>query len=369
MLSDRFASRHEPIFLNEGSFHSELVLQKMEALRSVVDGRDSERLERDIALLRGGITGERRVAFELKNAHYPLVFVHDLNLELEDVSAQVDFLVISPSNAFVVECKNLVGDIEIQADGSFVRTFGYGSRRRREGIYSPVTQNARHVELMKAIIHAKNGRFLSGLLDKALDTYLHSVVVLANDKSLLHMEDAPKDVQAQVVRCDQLIGHIKRLDRENRKKNGRDSFADIKGIAQSWLKRSKPVKVDLAGRYALRAAGEGVQDAVKSVPSDAASKTYPQPVPIPIPVPVPTPVPAPIPVPVVRPWPQPQAGESAAPAQAAPIPTQTTPPTCPVCGSPMQLRTARHGAHKGEQFWGCSTYWATRCPGIVTIPR
>ena len=33
----------------------------------------------------------------------------------------------------------------------------------------------------------------------------------------------------------------------------------------------------------------------------------------------------------------------------------------------MQLRTARHGTHKGEQFWGCSTYWATRCPEIVTI--
>ena len=367
MLSDRFASRHEPIFLNEGSFHSELVLQKMEALRSVVDGRDSERLERDIALLRGGITGERRVAFELKNAHYPLVFVHDLNLELEDVSAQVDFLVISPSNAFVVECKNLVGDIEIQADGSFVRTFGHGSRRRREGIYSPVTQNAGHVELMKAIICAENGRLLSRLLGGALDTYFQSIVVLANDKSLLHMENAPKDVQAQVVRCDQLISHIKKLDRENRKKNGKDSFALIKDIAQGWLKRSKPVKVDLAGRYALRAAGEGARDAEVPGRNVASSQTDPQPVPVPVPVPVSAP--APIPVPVVHPWPQTQAGETSIPVPVDSVQPQAAPPTCPVCGSPMQLRTARHGAHKGEQFWGCSTYWATRCPGIVTIPR
>jgi four helix bundle suffix protein len=32
------------------------------------------------------------------------------------------------------------------------------------------------------------------------------------------------------------------------------------------------------------------------------------------------------------------------------------PPTCPTCGQPMRLRTARRGPHTGQQFWGCSTY-------------
>lgn len=31
-------------------------------------------------------------------------------------------------------------------------------------------------------------------------------------------------------------------------------------------------------------------------------------------------------------------------------------PACPVCGSPMVLRTARKGAKAGSSFWGCSTY-------------
>ena len=70
MLSGLFDNKHEPLFLNEGAFHSELVLQKMEALRSVVDERDTERLERNIALAKSGIVGEKRVAFELKNAHF-----------------------------------------------------------------------------------------------------------------------------------------------------------------------------------------------------------------------------------------------------------------------------------------------------------
>jgi len=34
--------------------------------------------------------------------------------------------------------------------------------------------------------------------------------------------------------------------------------------------------------------------------------------------------------------------------------------TCPACGSPMQLRTARRGPNAGSQFWGCSRYPACK---------
>lgn len=40
MRKNPFAKEHESLFLNAGSFHSELVLQKMSALRTVVDSRD-----------------------------------------------------------------------------------------------------------------------------------------------------------------------------------------------------------------------------------------------------------------------------------------------------------------------------------------
>ncbi|MEM2786092.1 MAG: DEAD/DEAH box helicase, partial [Candidatus Nitrosotenuis sp.] len=40
-------------------------------------------------------------------------------------------------------------------------------------------------------------------------------------------------------------------------------------------------------------------------------------------------------------------------------------PTCPKCGSPMQLRTARQGRNAGQQFYGCSRY--PTCRGILTI--
>ena len=44
---------------------------------------------------------------------------------------------------------------------------------------------------------------------------------------------------------------------------------------------------------------------------------------------------------------------SSAAGQKSPPPAA---PLCPVCGEPMVLRTARQGAHAGNQFWGCTGY-------------
>lgn len=38
----------------------------------------------------------------------------------------------------------------------------------------------------------------------------------------------------------------------------------------------------------------------------------------------------------------------------------TASPTCPDCGKPMHLRTAKDGKNAGQQFWGCTTYPACK---------
>ncbi len=55
------------------------------------------------------------------------------------------------------------------------------------------------------------------------------------------------------------------------------------------------------------------------------------------------------------------AGSSSSPgAQATAAPTSATGSTCPDCGSPMVLRTAKKGSHAGTQFLGCSVFPACR---------
>jgi len=67
-------------------------------------------------------------------------------------------------------------------------------------------------------------------------------------------------------------------------------------------------------------------------------------------------------VPVPPPWPSP----TPAAAPSPPIePGTDDGPQCPRCGKPMLLRTARKGAHAGEEFYGCSGYPV--CNGIRSV--
>lgn len=54
------------------------------------------------------------------------------------------------------------------------------------------------------------------------------------------------------------------------------------------------------------------------------------------------------------------------PTQTNPVSVQQVPvPSCPVCRSAMQKRTAKRGANVGNEFWGCSQY--PKCRGVVQV--
>ncbi len=339
MLSKLLRRDHEPVFLNEGASRAELELKKMEALRTCVADEDKERLEEDIRITRAGIKGEEKIRFELMNSHYPLVLIHDLCLELQGARAQIDFVVITPCNAFALECKNLVGNISIDSSGAFTREFGRGRYRKAEGIYSPVTQNERHVELMKAIVKANKGRFINAIQSTFLDDYYHSLVVLANERTVLRADNAPREVRDVVIRADQLVARIKEMDERYARKNSRESFSTVKQRGELWLSRNTPASSDLSERYQIVA---------------------------PRPAPAPEPSHAPEPKRVATPEPMPDSN-AASPTPETPTKAELDAPACPKCGAPMVLRTAARGERSGQQFWGCSMYGKTRCRGIINL--
>lgn len=78
MIADFLMRDCEPLFLNEGATRAELELKKLQALKYVVVDEDKKRLAQDIRLARAGVAGEKRIVFELRNSHYPLIFIHDL---------------------------------------------------------------------------------------------------------------------------------------------------------------------------------------------------------------------------------------------------------------------------------------------------
>lgn len=186
-------------------------LEALETLLLKAEGEVKDSLSQDIKMIQYGIVGEDSIAFELANAHIPMLILHDLYLEHEGLNAQIDYLIITRKFILVIECKNLIGNIEVNSSGDFIRTFGYNGRFKKEGIYSPITQNTRHLELIKRIrIDSKQGvlaRYFATTV--AASGFYKSVVVLANPKTVINMKFAPKTVKEQIIRSDQLINYIK----------------------------------------------------------------------------------------------------------------------------------------------------------------
>ena len=240
-----FFRAQEPVILKEGSDAKEQ-LATLESLRETVPRSQRRRLDSDIRALKAGIVGEDRILFELKNSHLPLVVIHDLHLEFEGLTAQIDFLVLTRRRNFVLECKNLYGDISVNVRGDFVRSFG---GRRREGIYSPITQNQRHLGLMKRINLSTKGAIMSVLLSPRFDDLYRGLVVLANPKTILHDRNAKKEVKQQLVRGDQLVATIESINSMRGPADGKIPFKDVMERAERWLSMDTPVRTDYTARY------------------------------------------------------------------------------------------------------------------------
>lgn len=242
-----FNRMKEPIFLKESS-NAEEQLEKLKALEPFLNSEGQTIIRQDIKLLEYGIAGEKNIAFELKNSHMPMYILHDIYLEDGNLSAQIDYLVFTKKHCFVIECKNLNGNIEINNTGDFIRTIEYGGKKKKEGIYSPLTQNQRHLELLKKIkVDNKSNIITKFMVDKFFDNYHKSVVVLANPKTVLHAKYAKKEVRDKVIRADQLIQYIK--DEYEKSKEAPDSDERLQEWAETFLKLHKDVIKDYTEKY------------------------------------------------------------------------------------------------------------------------
>ena len=223
-------------------------LERLQQLHVTAPDRVKPQIERDMKLLAYGIAGEESVAFELNNSYLPIIVLHDLRLEHEGLSAQIDYLIITTKFCLIVECKNLFGNLEVNSRGEFIRELTFNGARKKEGIYSPVTQNVRHMEMIKALrLTSKSNPLMRAALEKYFDDFYRSVIVLANPKTVINLKRAPKNVKDQIIRGDQLIEYIKRLIRES--KEGSSSEKDMYKLADFFVGLHKENPVDYTERY------------------------------------------------------------------------------------------------------------------------
>jgi Superfamily II DNA helicase len=242
-----FNKLDKPVFLKEDSDVTEYI-SKLKSLQEKAAGEVRERIEQEIKISTSGEFGENNIAFELKNSGMPMYILRDIHFEIDDLIAQIDFIVVTRKIVFVIECKNLIGNIEIDNGGNFIREYEYKRKRIREGIYSPITQNQRHLEVIKRIKKEKKSNALTKfMLDKFFDDFYKSIVVLANPKTILNDKYAKKEIKEKVIRADQLSRYIK--DVCSKSKNDEDNDKTMKLWAEGFLELHTPSRSDYAKKY------------------------------------------------------------------------------------------------------------------------
>ncbi|MED4353633.1 NERD domain-containing protein [Schinkia azotoformans] len=96
-----------------------------------------------------GAKGEDAAAYQLKflpEYHY---IINDIRLVHNDLTAQIDHLVISQKGIFLFETKNLGNDIEVDKFDNWYITL---KDKTKKGIENPYNQSFRHAEVLKRLL-------------------------------------------------------------------------------------------------------------------------------------------------------------------------------------------------------------------------
>lgn len=244
-----FSKRIGPVFCKETS-DSGIFISKMQMLLERTDGEIRKKIEKQINMARYGEIGENNIAYELQNSGMDMYILHDIYLEINGLSAQIDYIVITRQHIYVIECKNLIGNIEVDNSGAFIRTYEIAGKRVKEGIYSPITQNQRHMQVLKEVRLSAKSNFISKMLfEKHFAETYKPIVVLANPKTYINYKYARKEIKDQIIRADQLIAYIKRQDAESVSSTGNMSTDEMLRLAQFYLSKDNPVRSDYARKY------------------------------------------------------------------------------------------------------------------------
>ncbi len=228
----------KPVFTKEFK-ESNKQLEDLIKLKDKVKEEKTKYILKDINNIKQGLEGERRVAYELENSFIPMLVLHDLRIEVDGHIAQIDFLLITDYFICVLETKLLNGDISINNLGEFTRKTKY----KIEGVYSPIVQNERHIKILKQL-------FKKHSIAKMVE--IDSLVIMANPKSIIRRQYAPKDIKNKIIRYDQIVNMI---ETKNKLYKSKGSMSEDKmyNISNFLINQHKEATYDYIKKYSLSA--------------------------------------------------------------------------------------------------------------------
>ena len=209
----------------------------------------NEELQSELLIVKKGLDGENEILYQLKKAHIGMYVLRDIKVKYEDLTAQIDYVVITPVFTYYIECKNLIGNITVTDKGDFIREFTLNGKRIKKGMYSPLRQVEAQREVIRKIWESNTSSFIKFFASKNFEYYRRVLVVAANQDTILNTNKAPKEFKYKILRADSLVRKIE-YDL-----NHRDNDVHLKSkkgmeeIAQSYLDLSSKEEIDYYNYY------------------------------------------------------------------------------------------------------------------------
>lgn len=245
MLKELFfgvSSIKGPIWLKAFSAYNKQ-LEDLKEISCNISEDKKKIIDRDILYLEQGIEGEKRVSYEIENSFIPMLALYDVRIEDGSSAAQMDYVLITKYFILVLETKKLNGDITINESSEFIRYFknSAGKVYKKEGMYSPVAQNERHIRILDDYL--KKNKIIKNVP-------IYSCIVLSNPKNVINKSKAPDNLKNQIIKCDQLATFIKdKLEKNKKLNNGKMLDRQMYSIGNFLLENNKPMNYDVYKKY------------------------------------------------------------------------------------------------------------------------
>jgi hypothetical protein len=179
--------------------------------------KDKDDTQADSKRLRAGIEAEKQMAFYLRRkfGEDDAVFVlNDIRLTRGDEVAQIDHLVVHKYGMIIIESKSVTGEIRVNAQEEWVRTYG----RKRTGMPSPVRQAERQGELLQKLLqdNRKNLRekMLFGMKQGGFQNCPIQILVAISDQGIIKRGRKPIP---ELYKADQIADEVVEIIKRHRK--------------------------------------------------------------------------------------------------------------------------------------------------------
>ena len=209
----------------------------------------NEELQSELLIVKKGLDGENEILYQLKKAHIGMYVLRDIKVKYEDLTAQIDYVVITPVFTYYIECKNLIGNITVTDKGDFIREFTLNGKRMKKGMYSPLRQVEAQREVIRKIWESNTSSFIKFFASKNFEYYRRVLVVAANQDTILNTNKAPKEFKYKILRADSLV---RKIEYDLNHRDNDDHLKSKKGmeeIAQSYLDLSSKEEIDYYNYY------------------------------------------------------------------------------------------------------------------------